>query len=231
MLLASKINVEPDVTVDDRNRILPGDRVLLVVEDDPAFARVLLEAAHLNGFKAFIEPRGASALMLARELRPDAITLDIQLPDIDGWRVLQRLKEDVDTRHIPVHVISVHDRLGEAFRRGARAVLAKPADVESLGSAFGGIRAFVERRTKSLLLVSGDEERRRETMELIGNGDVHTTAIATGRDALAALAAEPFDCVRPRSSCIGSPRRCPTPSGASSRRCTAPTSRCAAVTS
>src|SRR5205823_6871297 len=94
--------------IDDRTRIIPGDRVLLVVEDDLAYARVLIEAAHSNGFKAVVETRGAAAVTLARELKPDAVTLDVSLPDIDGWRVLACLKEDIDTRHIPVHVISIH---------------------------------------------------------------------------------------------------------------------------
>src|SRR5262249_4313093 len=93
------VRVEADEPDDDRNNVLPGDRVLLIVEDDPAFAQILLGAAHATGFKGVIESRGAIAAARARELKPDAITLDVILPDIDGWRLLGRLKEDVDTRH------------------------------------------------------------------------------------------------------------------------------------
>src|SRR5205814_1394658 len=92
---------------DDRSQIIPGDRVLLIVEDDPHYAALLLEMAHSKGFKGVIASHGAAALSLARELKPDAITLDLRLPDIDGRRVLDRLKVDFTTRHIPVHIISV----------------------------------------------------------------------------------------------------------------------------
>src|SRR5207249_3440619 len=94
---------------DDRHDIGPNDRVLLVIEDDPPFARVLLEQAHARGFKAVVAGRGAAAIALARRLQPHAITLDIMLPDVDGWRILSQLKQDLATRHIPVHVISVQE--------------------------------------------------------------------------------------------------------------------------
>jgi signal transduction histidine kinase/DNA-binding response OmpR family regulator len=181
--------------IDDRTRIVPGDRVLLVVEDDLAYARVLLDAAHANGFKAVIETRGAAALALARELKPDAITLDISLPDIDGLRVLTRLKNDIDTRHIPIQVISIHRDLTPALRYGARSVLQKSADVEAIRQAFVDMRRFVDRPAKNLLLVQPDDAERGATLAFIGNGDVQTTALASTKEALGALAAQPFDCV------------------------------------
>jgi len=187
--------VDASEAPDDRTKIIPGDRVLLVVEDDPSYARVLLEAAHANGFKAVIESRGATAAVLARELAPDAITLDINLPDIDGWRVLRRLKEDVGTRHIPIHVISIHRDLEPGLRRGARAVLQKPADVETIQAALVDMRRFLDRPEKQLLLVQADEAERRATLEFIGNGDVHTMALASGKEAIAALGTQHFDCV------------------------------------
>src|SRR5207237_8337183 len=136
---------------------LPGDRVPRGVEDDPPYARVLLEAAHANGFKAVIESRGATAAVLARELAPDAITLDISLPDIDGWRVLRRLKEDVGTRHIPIHVISTHRDLEPGLRRGARAVLEKPADVAPSQAALDDLRRLIDLPAQDVLLALAAE--------------------------------------------------------------------------
>src|SRR5438034_5476729 len=109
---------------DDRHDIGPNDRVLLVIEDDPPFARVLLEQAHARGFKAVVAARGAAAIALARRLQPHAITLDIRLPDIDGWRILNQLKQDLATRHIPVHVISVQEE-PERLARGAVGIAVK----------------------------------------------------------------------------------------------------------
>jgi hypothetical protein len=186
--------LDPEV-VDDRSSILPGDRVLLVVEDDPVFAQIVREAAHAHGFKSFIEPRGAGAVTLARELRPDAITLDLGLPDIDGRRVLTCLKGDLDTRHIPVHVISVDRELDDPLRRGARGVLAKPPSVSALDTALLEMRGFVDRRIKNLLFVSSDEALRATAIETIGNSDVHTTATTTAAEAREVLARDTFDCL------------------------------------
>src|SRR6476469_3649261 len=111
---------------DDRDDIRPGDRVLLIVENDAGFARFLLDAAREKGFKGLVTSRGAAALTLTREHNPDVITLDIHLPDIDGWRVLERLKRDPVTRHIPICVISTDDARDRAFEQGSFAFLAKP---------------------------------------------------------------------------------------------------------
>ena len=111
---------------DDRDNIQPGDRVLLIVENDLGFARFLLDAAREKGFKGLVTSLGAAALAMAREYKPDAITLDIFLPDIDGWRVLERLKNDVATRHIPVCVISTDEARERALASGALAFVAKP---------------------------------------------------------------------------------------------------------
>src|SRR4029434_7138363 len=94
---------------DDSGNIQIDDRVLLIVENDAHFAHFLFELAHENGFKALVASRGSAAVTMAREVKPHAITLDINLPDIDGWRVLDRLKEDMSTRHIPVHIITTEE--------------------------------------------------------------------------------------------------------------------------
>jgi hypothetical protein len=181
--------------LDDRESIVLGDKVLLIVEDDEHYGRVLLDLAHASGWKGLLAQRGAAAVSMARERCPDAITLDISLPDIDGWRVLALLKQDLETRHIPVHVLSVHHELERALGRGARAVLTKPTDAAGLLAALTEMREFVERPLKNLLLVQADDALRAETVRWIGNGDVRTTALGTATEALRALQAQTFDCM------------------------------------
>jgi HAMP domain-containing protein/CheY-like chemotaxis protein/signal transduction histidine kinase len=180
--------------VDDRALIAPGDRVLLVVEDDPTFASLLAEQGHEQGFKVVVTTRGADALSTARELRPDAITFDVGLPDLDGWRVLDRLKDDPATRHIPVYLISAADELDRSLRSGAVGYLTKPVAKHQLIAAFGRIAEVMEKRVKSLLVVDNEEERRRHIVELIGDGDVETTAVASWEEAWHVLSTRAFDC-------------------------------------
>jgi CheY-like chemotaxis protein len=180
---------------DDRSQINPGDRVLLIVEDDPHYAALLLEMAHSKGFKGVIASHGAAALSLARELKPDAITLDLRLPDLDGRRVLDRLKVDFSTRHIPVHVISVcQDDLVD-MPPGAFGFLTKTHTRDALEQTFSEIKMFVERPVKNLLVVEDDDVQIKNIRELIGNGDVHTTAVKTGKEALEELARHKYDCM------------------------------------
>ncbi|HEX2163921.1 MAG TPA: HAMP domain-containing protein [Thermoanaerobaculia bacterium] len=181
---------------DDRYAIEPGERVLLIVEDDETFARMLLDQAREQGFRGVVALEGGDALEIAKSLKPDAITLDLNLPDMDGWVLLDRFKHDSDTRHIPVHIISAYG--GEERRgleRGAVAVLEKPVEREALAAALGEIQQFLARRVKKLLVVEDDDVQRQAILELIGNGDVETTAVSSGEEALEALAHESFDCM------------------------------------
>src|SRR5262249_26025860 len=130
-----------EVGGDPRDAIEPGDRVILVVEHEPRFASILVDKAHEMGFKAVVTAEGESALHLARKLKPAAVTLDLRLPDMDGWVVLDRLKHDPATRHIPVHVISVDDSWQRGKRLGAFAFLKKPVDKRSLDAAFADIKS------------------------------------------------------------------------------------------
>jgi HAMP domain-containing protein/CheY-like chemotaxis protein/signal transduction histidine kinase len=180
---------------DDRHTIQPGDRVLLMIEDDETFGRALLGFARERGFRGVVTATGGQGLEMARILRPDAITLDLRLPDMDGWVVLDQLKHDPQTRHIPVHVISASDEERRSLDSGAIAYLRKPADKEAVDEALGSIRSFLERRVRRLLVVEDDEVQRKSIVELIGNGDVVIDAVDSGEAALAALEAEPFDCV------------------------------------
>jgi HAMP domain-containing protein/signal transduction histidine kinase/CheY-like chemotaxis protein len=180
---------------DDRKQIQPGDRVLLIVENDPNFARVLLHIAREQGFKGVVAQAGHSALLLAQQCHPDAITLDIRLPDMDGWKVLEHFKNDLSTRHIPIHIISVVEAWQRCLQLGALAYLKKPVNKQALAEAFAKIQSFVERGKKNLLLVETDEAHRAAMVELIGDGDVHITAVGTAEEALKALKTTPFDCL------------------------------------
>jgi HAMP domain-containing protein/signal transduction histidine kinase/CheY-like chemotaxis protein len=196
-----------EVVDDDRGVIKSGDAVVLIVEDDAHYARVLLEMARQKGFKALIASSGAVALSMVREFKPAAVTLDIHLPDMDGWQVLSRLKRDLAVRHIPVHVISVDEDLKPAGAQGALACLTKSEQQEALTRAFDHLREFVDRPVRNLLLVEHDEAQRNQLSDLIGNGDVRTIAVATAQDALGALRAVQFDCVivppaLPDMSCV-----------------------------
>jgi CheY-like chemotaxis protein len=181
--------------LDDRGTIATGDKVLLIIEDDPNFIPILIELAHERDFKCLAAPRGDKGLALARELRPAAITLDIRLPDMAGWVVLSRLKYDAATRHIPVHVISVDEDYRRGLALGAESYLEKTTDRNELAATFDRIEQSVETTAHTLLLADGDEERRARTAKLVGEGTgVLTTVVSSGAEAVATLAQLGFDC-------------------------------------
>ncbi len=182
---------------DDRDSIEEGDRVVLIVEDDADFARTELEIARERGFKGLVALRGDSGLALAREFRPDAIVLDMSLPVLDGWTVLDRLKRHPATRHIPVHIVSGLDEAQPALLAGAAAFLQKPASIDELKGVFGGIESFIDRDVRRLLVVDDDETQRDAIVELVGgDGDVEIVAVGSSEEALAALDSESeFDCM------------------------------------
>ena len=144
---------------DDRNLIHPGDPVLLIIEDDVTFARILIDLAHDRGIRVLVALRGATALTLAREFNPGAITLDITLPDMAGWTILDRLKHDPATRHIPVHVISGDENRRRGLALGAMTYLEKSITTDNLNAAFDTIHQSLRPRTKKLLIVTGEEAR------------------------------------------------------------------------
>ncbi|MGH9908198.1 MAG: ATP-binding response regulator, partial [Pyrinomonadaceae bacterium] len=189
------LSSESSIIADDRNDIQADDRLVLIVEDDINFAGILLDLAREKGFKGIVATNGNLALALARKYQPAAITLDIRLPDRDGWTVLDRLKHDPQTSHIPVHIITVEEQRQRALQQGAFTHLQKPVSNEDLGKAFDTIAAFAERRVRKLLVVEDDDAQRMSVVELIGNGDVNTTAVATGNEALSLLKEESFDCM------------------------------------
>jgi HAMP domain-containing protein/signal transduction histidine kinase/CheY-like chemotaxis protein len=179
---------------DDREIISDGDRVLLIIEDEPSFAEILLDAARSQGFKGVVALDGDEGTELARTLRPDAISLDLKLPGSDGWKVLDDLKRDIATRHIPVQVVSVVDR-HRATSMNAISYLEKPVTREALEGAFSHVKAFVDRQVKELLLVEDDAVQRTSITELLGDADVNITSAETGEQALEILATRTFDCM------------------------------------
>jgi HAMP domain-containing protein/signal transduction histidine kinase/DNA-binding response OmpR family regulator len=180
---------------DDREIITPDDRVLLIIEDDINFAELLLDIARERGFKGIVADRGDTALALVQDYKVDAITLDIVLPDRDGWSILDTLKHQSSTRHIPIQIISIEEERQLGLKLGAFAHLQKPADKRSLGDALEKIKDFIDRPVKRLLVVDENESERKAIIDLIGNGDVKTTAVGTGKKALTLLKKEQFDCM------------------------------------
>jgi CheY-like chemotaxis protein/signal transduction histidine kinase/HAMP domain-containing protein len=195
---ASRVMLAPVVERainDDRSAIEAGDRILLIAEDDPHFAQILLDLARDRGFKGLVAQRADRALALAREYQPTAVTLDLRLPDADGWTILDRLKHDPATRHIPVHIISVEENWQRGLRLGAIDFLTKPATKESLSDALTTLHEFIDRPIKRLLVVEDDATAQQSIVELIGDGDVQTTTVGTGEEALEALQTGRYDCM------------------------------------
>jgi HAMP domain-containing protein/signal transduction histidine kinase/DNA-binding response OmpR family regulator len=180
---------------DDRNSLSPGDSVVLIVEDDAHYARVMMGAAKEQGFKVLVAQRGADALELAREHAPTAISLDIFLPDMLGWSVLSQLKQDPATRHIPVQIVTLDEDRRHGLARGAFAFVQKPTTPEGLEGAFGRIKDYAAPRRKRLLLVEDDEAERRGVSELLNHTDIEIVAADTGAAAMARLREEPVDCI------------------------------------
>jgi CheY-like chemotaxis protein/signal transduction histidine kinase/HAMP domain-containing protein len=180
---------------DDRAHLEPNDKVLLIVEDDPNYARVLIEMAHEKNFKAVVAQTGSAALVMVREFKPAAVTLDVRLPDMNGWKILDRLKIDLATRHIPIHIISVEPDQAANRLEGAVGYVTKSESKELLVRAFDQLKDFTDRPVKKLLVVEDDEIQTMNIRELIGNGDVTTTVVATGREALEAIQSDHYDCM------------------------------------
>jgi CheY-like chemotaxis protein/GAF domain-containing protein len=185
----------PEGFDDDRDSIEPGDRTLLIIENDTNFSKVLLEMAREKGFKGLCALDGEAGLKLAHAFEPDAITLDIDMPGMDGWAVLDRLKHHPQTRHIPVHIITGIRERQQGLKSGALAYLEKPVTKEALDESFARIADFIDSSVKRLLVVEDDETQRQSMIELIQHEDVEITAVASAEDALRELSTGHFDCM------------------------------------
>jgi HAMP domain-containing protein/CheY-like chemotaxis protein/signal transduction histidine kinase len=180
---------------DDRNDLAPEDTVVLIIEDDPHYARILLGLARDTGFKGVVTNRGAAGLALAKELRPTAISLDIFLPDMLGWTVLNNLKLDPATRHIPVQVITCEEERQHGLSHGAFSYLVKAPTTDGLEAAFERLKGYTAARKKRLLVVEDNDIERQAIVELLGFDDIEVTAVSSGAEAFEALLDRLFDCV------------------------------------
>ncbi|MGC1233372.1 MAG: HAMP domain-containing protein [Xanthobacteraceae bacterium] len=180
---------------DDRMDIQPGDAILLIVEDDPHYARILVDLARDKGFKALLAMRGDDALNLAKQYQPAAVSLDVFLPDMLGWTVLSQLKQNALTRHIPVQIVSLDEDRQHGLARGAFAFVNKPTTREGIEEALSRIKEFAEPRRKRLLVVEDNQAEQMSIRELLGHDDIEIVNAGTGRDALNLLREEQCDCV------------------------------------
>ncbi|HLQ08885.1 MAG TPA: HAMP domain-containing protein [Steroidobacteraceae bacterium] len=187
--------VRQEQIADDREDLQPEDAVLLVVEDDPHYCRILLDLARQRGFKILLARTGADALTLARKYRPTAVSLDVFLPDMLGWTVLNQLKRNPETRHIPVQILTIEDERQYGLERGAFQFITKTVTTDALEAAFDRLKSFTASRVRRLLVVEDDPAEQLSVTELLGHSDVEITTAATGAAALAALRAGSFDCV------------------------------------
>jgi len=181
--------------VDDRGRRSRAGRMILVVEDDVTFAEALVGMAHELDFDCVVAQTAEEALSLAAELRPNGILLDIGLPDVSGLSVLERLKRDPATRHIPVHVVSGLERSQVALELGAIGYVIKPATRERLVEAIQQLEATNERDVRRLLIVEDDSALRSNLQLLLGRDQLEITAVGTIAEAMAELANSTFDCM------------------------------------
>jgi len=179
---------------DDRENLQPNDAILLIVEDDPHYARVLCDLSRDTGFKVLIAMRGAEALALAREFHPTAVSLDVFLPDMLGWTVLNHLKQDPATRHIPVQMLTLDEDRHHGLTRGAFSFVTKPTTPEGLGAALTRIKEYTAPRRKRLLVIEDNPAEQLSISELLGYDDIDVSVAASGSEALASLSEQPFDC-------------------------------------
>ena len=180
---------------DDRQHLFSDGRTLLVIEDDAVFARILFDVAHDMHYQCLVTHGATEGLAMAGNYLPDAVLLDLGLPDGSGMAVLQCLKADPATRHIPVHIISGSDRARTALQQGAAGYVTKPATRARLEQIFAQIEGQTTRTTKRVLLVEDDVRQRESVMHLIGDEDVEITAVASGEEAMALLHSVTYDCM------------------------------------
>jgi CheY-like chemotaxis protein/signal transduction histidine kinase len=195
MLNNARLEAAVEQVPDDRDSLEPGEPVLLIVEDDPHYARIMADLAHDKGLKVLVAMRGADALTLAREYKPYAVSLDVFLPDMLGWSVLGQLKQDPATRHIPVQIVTLDEDRQHGLSRGAFSFINKPTTPEGLEEALNRIKEYTKPRRKRLLVVEDNPDERLSITELLGHDDIEIVSVETGAEALSVLRVQEVDCV------------------------------------
>jgi CheY-like chemotaxis protein/signal transduction histidine kinase/HAMP domain-containing protein len=180
---------------DDRLQIEPGDSILLIVEDDPHYARIFKDLAHDLGFKCLIAMRGTDALDLALQFQPTAVSLDVFLPDMLGWTVLSQLKQNPLTRHIPVQIVTLDEDRQHALASGAFSFVTKPTTAEGIQAALSRIKEYSTLRRKRLLVVEDNPAEQMSISEFLSSDDIEIVATGTGTQALEIMREQPCDCV------------------------------------
>ena len=183
-------------TGDDRNNITSADKVVLVVEDDLRFAKIMVDKAHELELKAVVATNFGEVFDLTNKYNPTAVTLDIKLPDASGWKILDLFKNDMNFRHIPIHLISGEENRALAMKRGARSFQLKPLKNEALSVLFKDIFDFNEKTTRQLLVVEDNEIDCSQIVKELDNGDlIDITIASTGKEALDLIGNNVYDCV------------------------------------
>lgn len=180
---------------DDRSTLSDNDRTVLIIEDDARFAKILVELSRERGFKCLTAGNGKSGLKMATKYSPDAILLDLGLPEVDGLTVLDTLKHDLKTRHIPVHVVSAMDERQTSLEKGALGFLLKPASPEALGHVFERFESLIQSAIRELLIVEDDPGAQKATGDLLASKDINITYASNGKEALKKIRAQSFDCI------------------------------------
>jgi signal transduction histidine kinase/DNA-binding response OmpR family regulator len=194
--ITNEVTIPPPPTVkDDRDNLTANDKLLLIIEDDHQFAQVLMETAHEKSFKCLLAMDGGTGLQLAITYQPQAIILDIGLPQVDGWSVMEQLKDDPITRHIPVHFVSGTDESQDAKKMGAIGYCLKPVSMAELGEAFKQIETFITKTVKNLLVIVDNSQREHNILQWVNSGDVQTTVVSTEVEAQRRLQSQPVDCM------------------------------------
>ncbi|TAE00277.1 MAG: response regulator [Bacteroidetes bacterium] len=185
----------PILVKDDREYLNPIDRSVLVMEDDVSFSKILLDQCHEKSFKCITCTTGEEGLELAEKYVPSAIILDLKLPRMSGWEVLEKLKQNPKTRHIPVHIMSVDDSKSDALQRGAIGFFTKPVQKEQLEETLSNFSLFIDKKVKDLLLLEDDAILRNAIKGLLGEQDLNITEAETGMQAIEYLKVKKFDCM------------------------------------
>src|SRR5439155_629273 len=171
------------------------DQVVLIVEDDLRFGKILVEKAHAEGFKAIVAISYIEVFDFINRFSPIAITLDVKLPDTSGWKVLDLLRNDLNYRHIPIHLISGEENRTLALKRGARSFLLKPLETDSLNELFTDIIRFDRKQIKNVLVVEDNELESSQIVKILQDDFIQVSIAATGKKALRQIESKEFDCI------------------------------------